>query len=168
VTASQAPDQVPDRVPDRAPDQPPTVRDVEYKGAPLDAARGPGLGCFWVQLGLLVVLVVLTPLTVDWGWPQAVSAALLILTIVLLLFAGQTVIFLLRLVAADRRAEARRQPLRPRSPTVGQIEDEVGAGTAQGNDGAGAPAGDAAVAPAGEAPSTGDPAGGSGQSGVRE
>ena len=118
-----------------APDVPPTVRDVEYKGAPLDAAKGPGLGCFWIQLALLVVLVVLTPLSVTWGWPEAVSAALLIATLVLLLFAGQTVIFLLRLVAADRRAEARRRPLQPRSPTVGQIEDEVAAadsGSAEG------------------------------------
>jgi hypothetical protein len=101
-----------------------TVRDVQYKGAPLDAAKGPGLGCFWLQLAVLVVLVVLTPLSVNWGWPELVSGGLLIATIVLLLFAGQTIIFLLRLVAADRRAEARRRPLQPRSPTVGQIEDE--------------------------------------------
>jgi hypothetical protein len=49
---------------------------------------------------------------------------LLILTLVLLLFAGQTVIFLLRLVAADRRA--RRTPRSPDArPTVGQLEDQV-------------------------------------------
>jgi hypothetical protein len=104
----------------------PTERDVQYKGAPLDAARGPGLGCFWIQIAALVVLVILTPLSVQWDWPQAVSAALLLGTLVLLLFAGQTVIFLLRLVAADRRAEQRRAPMASRTKTVGQIEDETG------------------------------------------
>ena len=103
---------------------PPTVRDVEYKGAPLDAAKGPGLGCFWLQVGALALLVVVTPLSVGWGWPEIVSGALLIVTLILLLFAGQTVIFLLRLVAADRRAELRRAPLASRTRTVGQIEDE--------------------------------------------
>jgi hypothetical protein len=108
------------------------VRDVEYKGAPLDAAKGPGLGCFWLQLALLVVLVVLTPLSVAWDWPEAVSAALLLATLVLLLFAGQTVIFLLRLVAADRRAELRRAPMASRSKTVGQLEDETAGGEDEG------------------------------------
>jgi hypothetical protein len=108
------------------PAAPPTVRDVEYKGAPLDAAKGPGLGCFWIQLAALAVLVVLTPLSVGWGWPEAASAVLLLATLVLLLFAGQTVIFLLRLVAADRRAELRRAPLASRTKTVGQLEDEGG------------------------------------------
>jgi hypothetical protein len=93
-----------------------------YKGEPLDAARGPGLGCFWLQVAVLGVLLVLTPLTVVWGAPSWLSAALLIVTLVLLLFAGQTVIFLLRLVAADRRA--RRRPLSAGArPTVGQLED---------------------------------------------
>ncbi len=110
----------------------PTERDVEYKGAPLDAARGPGLGCFWLQLAALAVLVVITPLSVGWGWPEAVSAGLLILTLLLLLFAGQTVIFLLRLVAADRRAELRRAPLASRTKTVGQLEDESGQAPADG------------------------------------
>jgi hypothetical protein len=104
--------------------RPATVRDVEYKGAPLDAAKGPGLGCFWLQVAGLAVLVVVTPLSVGWGWPEALSGALLLATLVLLLFAGQTVIFLLRLVAADRRAELRRAPLASRTKTVGQLEDE--------------------------------------------
>ena len=108
---------------------PSTVRDVEYKGAPLDAAKGPGLGCFWLQIVALIVLVVLTPMSVGWGWPQAVSAALLVATLILLLFAGQTVIFLLRLVAADRRAELRRAPLASRTKTVGQLEDENAPGS---------------------------------------
>ena len=95
----------------------------EYKGAPLDSERGPGLGCFWIQIVLLVVLLVLTPLSVVWAWPSMVSAALLILSLVLLFFVGQTMIFLLRLVAADRRS--RRRPLRTDArPTVGQMEDE--------------------------------------------
>jgi hypothetical protein len=105
-----------------SPDPSPSVRPVAYKGEPLDAERGPGLGCFRFQLGLLVVFIVLTPLTVAWSWPTAVSAALLFATLILLLFAGQTVIFLLRLVAADRR-EGRRRPLGSTTQTVGEIED---------------------------------------------
>jgi hypothetical protein len=107
-----------------SPERPSSVRPVEYKGEPLDAARGPGLGCFRFQLVLLAVLVVLTPLSVVWVWPTPVSAALLLLTILLLLFAGQTVIFLLRLVAADRR-EGRRRPLDSSSRTVGELEDQA-------------------------------------------
>jgi hypothetical protein len=106
------------------PDPPsPTARGVQYKGAPLDSEKGPGLGCFWSQVVVLVVFLVLTPLSVAWEWPTWVSAALLIAVLVLLLFAGQTVIFLLRLVAADRRAAGRRRPLASSTPTVGEIED---------------------------------------------
>jgi hypothetical protein len=95
----------------------------DYKGAPLDADRGPGLGCFWIQIVLLVALLVLTPLSVLWAWPSMVSAALLILSLVLLFFTGQTMIFLLRLVAADRRS--RRRPLAPTArKTVGDLEEE--------------------------------------------
>jgi hypothetical protein len=104
----------------------PSVRDVEYKGAPLDAERGPGLGCFWIQIALLALLVVLTPLSAAWEWPVAISLGLLVALLVLLLFAGQTVIFLLRLVAADRRTEARRRPLRSATKTVGELEGESG------------------------------------------
>jgi hypothetical protein len=95
---------------------------VEYKGAPLDSERGPGLGCFRFQMVALVFLIVLTPLSVG-RVPEAVSAVLLFVTIGLLLISGQTIIFLLRLVSADRRG--RRQPLAARSPTVGQLEDEA-------------------------------------------
>ena len=114
-------------------DRPPTTDELpgdparlkgmpEYKGEPLDAERGPGLGCFWIQVGLLTFFLVFTPLTVTWGWDPVISAALLIFTLILLLFTGQTVIFLLRLVAADRRT--RRAPLDPSAkPTVGQMED---------------------------------------------
>jgi hypothetical protein len=109
-----------------APDGRDTVRGVDYKGAPLDAARGPGLGCFWIQIVALGVLIVLTPLSAAWEWPVAVTIVLLAAMLVLLLLAGQTVIFLLRLVAADRRAVGRRRPLRSGSRTVGQIEDEAG------------------------------------------
>jgi hypothetical protein len=96
---------------------------VQYKGADLDPARGPGLGCFWIQIALFVVFVILTPVSVSLGWPSVVSAALLIVTLGLLFFAGQTVIFLLRLVAADRR-EGRRRPMASSSKTVGELEDE--------------------------------------------
>jgi hypothetical protein len=95
---------------------------VQYKGEELDAERGPGLGCFRFQLIVLVVLIVLTPLSVYWNWPPAVSAAFLFAVILLLLVAGQTVIFLLRLVAADRRG--RRRPLGSATKTVGELEDE--------------------------------------------
>ena len=95
------------------PSQQPTQRDVEYKGAPLDSERGPGLGCFWIQLVVLAVLVVLTPLSAAWNWPFWISATLLIVVLLLLLLAGQTVIFLLRLVAADRRAAGRHRAGRP-------------------------------------------------------
>ena len=73
---------------------------------------------------MLAVVVVLTPLSAAWSWPVPVTIVLLATTLVLLLFVGQTVIFLLRLVAADRRAEARRRPLRSATKTVGEIEDE--------------------------------------------
>ena len=96
---------------------------VQYKGADLEAARGPGLGCFRFQLIVLIVFVVLTPLSAVWGWPEAVSAALLFAVIGLLLTTGQTIIFLLRLVAADRRS--RRRPMGSASKTVGELEDEA-------------------------------------------
>ena len=111
------------------PERPPE-RTVQYKGAPLDAARGPGLGCFWSQIVALGALLVLTPLSVAWCWPAVVSGSLLIAVLVLLLVAGQTVIFLLRLVAADRRAAGRRRPLDSVTPTVGEIEDRHSAGEA--------------------------------------
>lgn len=99
------------------------TRPPEYKGAPLDSERGPGLGCFWIQIALLTFFLVFTPLTVTWGWDPRISGALLILTLVLLLFTGQTIIFLLRLVAADRRS--RRTPLNPNAKrTVGQLEEQ--------------------------------------------
>jgi hypothetical protein len=108
------------------PDRPSSVRAVQYRGEPLDADRGPGLGCFRFQLIVLAVLIVVTPLSVGWGWPTWASAALMFATLGLLLVAGQTIIFLLRLVAADRRAAGRRRPLGGASKTVGQIEDERG------------------------------------------
>jgi hypothetical protein len=95
---------------------------VQYKGEELDAERGPGLGCFRFQVAVLIFFIVLTPLTVVWGWQPWVSAALLFAVIVLLLVVGQTIIFLLRLVAADRRS--RRRPLASGSKTVGELEDE--------------------------------------------
>jgi len=105
-------------------ERPGPVRPVAYKGEPLDAERGPGLGCFRFQVAVLVVFIILTPLSVAWSWPPAVSAVLLFAVILLLLFAGQTVIFLLRLVAADRR-EGRRRPLAGTTKTVGELEDEA-------------------------------------------
>lgn len=113
--------------PDADPTRPPS-RDSDptrptYKGAPLDAERGPGLGCFWIQVVLLVTLLIATPVSVWISAPPWVSAALLLISLGLLFFVGQTSIFLLRLVAADRRAQ--RRPLREGArPTVGQLSQE--------------------------------------------
>jgi hypothetical protein len=96
---------------------------VQYRGQPLDAERGPGLGCFRFQVTVLAILIVVTPLSVAWHWPAPLSAALLLAVILLLLVAGQTIIFLLRLVAADRRA-GRRRPLASGTRTVGELEDD--------------------------------------------
>ncbi len=98
-----------------------TTGPVQYKGDDLEPERGPGLGCFRFQLAVLVVFIVLTPLTVVWDWPATVSTVLLFVVIGLLLTTGQTIIFLLRLVAADRRG--RRVPLAGGSRTVGELED---------------------------------------------
>lgn len=95
-----------------------------YKGEPLDAERGPGLGCFWTQVVLLVTLLVLTPLSVIWTWEPWISAVLLFASLGVLLFVAQTSIFLMRLVAADRRT--RRRPLGASArKTVGEWEDEA-------------------------------------------
>jgi hypothetical protein len=94
---------------------------VQYKGDDLEPERGPGLGCFRFQLVVLVVFIILTPLSVVWDWPIGVSTALLFAVIILLLVTGQTMIFLMRLVAADRRG--RRRPLASATRTVGELED---------------------------------------------
>ncbi len=106
---------------DAAPTSPraPVAHPVQYKGEDLDPERGPGLGCFRFQLVLLVVLLILTPIGVNAGWPDWLTTVLLFVTLGLLLVAGQTIIFLLRLVAADRRSQ--RRPLRSRTPTVGEL-----------------------------------------------
>jgi hypothetical protein len=109
---------------DPTPPRPPRpTGPVQYKGEDLEAERGPGLGCFRFQLVVLVVFVILTPLSAVWGWPEWVSAALLFAVVALLLTTGQTIIFLLRLVAADRRS--RRRPLASATKTVGELEEEA-------------------------------------------
>jgi len=130
---------------DPTPPRPPRpTGPVQYKGEDLEPERGPGLGCFRFQVVVLAVLIVLTPLSVVWDWPPAVSAILLFIVILLLLLTGQTIIFLLRLVAADRRG--RRRPLASATPTVGELEDATPAA-----------AGEAATPAAGdEAPSDPD------------
>lgn len=115
-------DQPPDSHADPTPPRParPTGP-IQYKGDALEAERGPGLGCFRFQVIVLAILIILTPLSVAWNWPPAVSAVLLFAVLLLLLLTGQTIIFLLRLVAADRRG--RRRPLASDTKTVGEIED---------------------------------------------
>ncbi|MGZ3585916.1 MAG: hypothetical protein ACXVAE_02170 [Candidatus Limnocylindrales bacterium] len=94
-----------------------------YRGAPLEAERGPGLGCFWFQAVLLAIVLVLIPIGVWNDWSIYLTGGLLILALVLVFFTSLTVIFLLRLVAADRRS--RRRPLSPTArPTVGDLEAE--------------------------------------------
>jgi hypothetical protein len=113
-----------DQSADPTPPRPPRpTGPVQYKGEDLEAERGPGLGCFRFQVIVLVILLVLTPLSVAWNWPPTVSAILLFIVLLLLLLTGQTIIFLLRLVAADRRG--RRRPLGSDTKTVGELEDEA-------------------------------------------
>lgn len=102
----------------------------EYKGAPLDADRGPGLGCFWIQVVALVIAMILAPLSAVLNWPAPIAIGLLFLVVILLLLVGQTSIFLLRLVAADRKG--RRAPMRSATKTVGQLEDESRGDTGSG------------------------------------
>ena len=104
----------------------PTTGPVQYKGDDLEPERGPGLGCFRFQVVILVFFIFLTPLSVAWNWPPMISTILLFAVILLLLVTGQTIIFLLRLVAADRRG--RRRPLASETKTVGELED-AGEGT---------------------------------------
>ena len=113
---------------DPTPPRPPRpTGPIQYKGDDLEAERGPGLGCFRFQLVILVVFIFLTPLSVVWNWPPAISTFLLFAVIFLLLITGQTIIFLLRLVAADRRT--RRRPLGSATRTVGELEDEAARGS---------------------------------------
>jgi len=102
---------------------PPAPEMPDYKGAPLSPDRGPGLGCFWIQVVALVIFMVLAPLSAVLNWGPAVATFFLIGVVILLLLVGQTSIFLLRLVAADRRG--RRAPLASKSKTVGELEDEA-------------------------------------------
>ncbi len=130
------------------PARPPRT-EPQYKGAELDPARGPGLGCFYLQLILLAVLVVLTPVSAFAGWSPVLTIGLMVATLALLLVAGQTIIFLLRIVAAER---GQRRPLASRTRTVGEIEQA-------GGEGAAADSGDAASRQspdAGRAANTGD------------
>jgi hypothetical protein len=129
---------------------------IQYKGADLEPERGPGLGCFRFQLVVLVILIVLTPISVVAGWPEGVSAVLLFVVIALLLLTGQTMIFLMRLIAADRRT--RRRPLASTSRTVGELEDQA-AGEA------GAPSAEPPAAPPAAPAAPDDPAG---EDGVRQ
>ena len=138
-----------------SPEPPSSVRPVDYKGEPLEAERGPGLGGLRFQGGRLVGRRVGTPRPVAWNWSPIVSIVLLFLTLILLLFAGQTVIFLLRIVAADKR-DGRHVPLAAQTPTVGELEDAAPADVSAAVEGG--------TAPAPTIPNTDEP----GDPGVRE
>jgi hypothetical protein len=105
-------------------------RRPDYRGEELDPERGPGLGCFWFQVIVLGFFIVLIPIGLELNWPFELLAFLLFVVIGLLLLTGQSVIFLLRLVAADRRSQGRRRPLASSTKTVGELEDERQAGPA--------------------------------------
>jgi hypothetical protein len=98
-------------------------RRPDYRGEELDPERGPGLGCFWFQVIVLGFFIVLIPIGLELNWPFELLALLLFVVIGLLLLTGQSVIFLLRLVAADRRTQGRRRPLASPTKTVGELED---------------------------------------------
>ena len=142
---------------------------VAYKGEPLDAERGPGLGCFRFQMIVLVASIILTPLTVSWNWPFWITVVLFVTVMLLLLLTGQTMIFLLRLVAAGR-SDGRRRPLASTTPTVGEIEDEAPIAPADAEAAAASAehASDAESAPAGPVADDTDTTGGNDPSGVRQ
>jgi len=121
----------------------PNTGPVQYKGDDLEAERGPGLGCFRFQVAILVFFIFLTPLSVVWNWPPIVSTILLFSVILLLLVTGQTIIFLLRLVSADRRG--RRRPLASGTKTVGELEDADAGTDTRDSDEAQAPPGEGPV-----------------------
>ena len=91
-------------------------------GARASAASGSSSSCW-------SCLIILTPLSVAWSWPVWISVAFLFITLILLLFAGQTVIFLLRLVAADRREPDAAGRSASATRTVGELEDEATEGS---------------------------------------
>jgi hypothetical protein len=144
------PDPAPTSTASRGPEHPPSLTDVraqrpEYRGAELDPERGPGLGCFWFQVIVLGFFIVLIPIGLNLNWPFELLAILLFVVIGLLLLTGQTVIFLLRLVAAERRVQGRRRPLASPTKTVGELEDEHRVANAVGS---ARPAGTVPPAPA--------------------
>jgi hypothetical protein len=126
-------------------------RRPDYRGEELDPERGPGLGCFWFQVIVLGFFIVLIPIGLKLNWPFELLAFLLFVVIGLLLLTGQSVIFLLRLVAADRRSQGRRRPLASPTKTVGALEDEQEVAAAVGGEVPPATAEPADVEPAAEA-----------------
>jgi hypothetical protein len=120
-TATEPPAAGPGRAVSSAETRP---RRPDYRGEELDPERGPGLGCFWFQVIVLGFFIVLIPIGLELNWPFELLAFLLFVVIGLLLLTGQSVIFLLRLVAADRRTQGRRRPLASPTKTVGELEDE--------------------------------------------
>ena len=137
------------------------ARHPAYRGEELHAARGPGLGCFGFQAVVLAFFLVLILVGITLDWPSEVLAALSFVALGLLLFVGQTLIFLMRLVAADRREAGRRRPLASATPTVGELADGLSGvpGTGEAPEAPGAPgtgeAPDGAATAAGTAPEAG-------------
>ena len=89
-------------------------------GLALAGAGQASAGC-WATVGLH------TPVSepaAGGTWPVELTVGMLVVVLVLLFFVGQTAIFLLRLVAAERRG--RRRPLASPTRTVGELEDASG------------------------------------------
>ncbi len=97
-------------------------RRADHRGDELDPERGPGTGCFWVQVIVLAFFITLIPIGSTLDWPLELLAILLFLVMGLLLLTGQTLIFLLRLFASDRRAERRRRLLAGATKAAAEIE----------------------------------------------
>ncbi len=139
------------------PDRPPAAADVrargpEHRGAGLDPERGPGLGCFWFQAIVLGFFMVLVPIGLSLDWPVELVAILVTFDIGLLLLTGQSVVFLLRLAVADRRARGRLRPPTRATKTAGDLEDRSRAAQAAGTGPAGRARRVGGARPVGDAP----------------
>ena len=75
--ASPPPEPAP-TIPSAPPAAPTPPASPLYKGEPLDAERGPGLGCFWTQAVVLVVVLLLIPFGVNAHWPIWATGLLLV------------------------------------------------------------------------------------------
>jgi hypothetical protein len=100
------------------------------RGGEPDPEDGPGVGCFWVQVAVLVGVVVLVPIGLAVDWPFELVALLVVAVIGLVLLVGQSVVFVLRLLVADRRSRGRRRQLAAPTATASVAAVEPAEGPA--------------------------------------